>query len=198
MKMKKIINQEKFDSVLAIINKQRHILKYAEEDEKYIRKLLEAFLKKSYSNPHDEILAASILWQYSKLNALWETDKSWSQQSIGSLLNVRPKTIGNVTRNISETLKINLWDERFCREEVSETNPYTNMVMTQNGFIMSRGDAIRENVTAIPLKRTKEDYYYDGEEYIGIDDEKAKRYFRKALEIDDEYIEAYNGLGMIY
>lgn len=48
------------------------------------------------------------------------------------------------------------------------------------------------------MEFTKEDYYYDGTELIESNHKQAVRCFKKALEIDDEYIDAYNGLGSVY
>ena len=49
------------------------------------------------------------------------------------------------------------------------------------------------------LSYTKEDYYYDGQEWLEEGaSAKARRCFRKALEMDDEYVDACNGLGCSY
>ena len=46
---------------------------------------------------------------------------------------------------------------------------------------------------------TKEDYYYDGLEYFGEEDTmNALICFKKALDLDDKYVDAYNGFGELY
>lgn len=49
------------------------------------------------------------------------------------------------------------------------------------------------------LGRTKEDWYYQGLEYIGVG-RKAEgiKCFNKALKLDKNYVDAYNGLGTAY
>ena len=49
------------------------------------------------------------------------------------------------------------------------------------------------------MKKTKEDYYYEGCDWLDAGQEKKAIYcFKKALEMDGEYVEAWNGLGTAY
>jgi tetratricopeptide (TPR) repeat protein len=69
------------------------------------------------------------------------------------------------------------------------------MVMLPSGMIDFRKN-LSENTPFVPLKKTKEDYFYDGLEYLDEEDMlHALASFKKAMEMDDEYIDAYNGIG---
>lgn len=73
------------------------------------------------------------------------------------------------------------------------------MAVLPSGFILPKDAAIKEGLPFALFKKDKEDYYYDGMDYFDKGDEKKARYcFKKALEIDDEYVDAYNGMGTSY
>lgn len=186
----------KYKEVLKLILNKKHELNYTEEDEKKITKLWEKYYKKIKPNSSKEVLAGAVLWLYSKLNSLWENDKTWSQKSLAAILKAKQKTISDKTREISMYLKIRNWDNRFCRKDVAESNPLNNyVILPESGFISTREQAIKNGMAFIPVKKTKEDCFYDGIDLISQDNEKALRCFKQAIEIDDEYVDAYNGIG---
>jgi len=189
-----------YNKVLELLLSRKTGLPHTEEDAEKIKKLWDGYFKKrkNISRTSAKAWAASVLWQYSRLNFLWEHDKKWAQKSIGTLFGVQPKAIGDKCREITALLKIKDWDDRFCRKSVAESNPLKDMVMLPSGFILTREQAASKGIPFMPLKKTKEDYLYEGMEYIGEDDTRAIRLFKKALEMDDEYIDAYNGIGNVY
>lgn len=194
-------NKQKHQEVLELIEEKLKKLDHNEEDKKLINKLIDAYFRKRtrVSNSKIKITATAILWTYSKMNYLWENNQSWTRQSLADLFNAKAKTTGDKASEISKTLKIRLWDDRFCRKEVAEGNPMKDLVMTISGAIAPKDMAIQENIPFAPLKKGKEDYYYDGLDFLEEGElNKAKRCFKKALEMDDEYVDAYNGLGNIY
>ncbi|MFH1440191.1 MAG: DUF6398 domain-containing protein [Candidatus Woesearchaeota archaeon] len=195
------MNNEKYQQVVDLLLSKKEFLSYTDEDNKLIVKLWDKYWKKRKGNlkSSSEVLAAAVLWQYSSNNFLWEYDKTWSQKSLAELFQVNPKTIGENSRQIKKLLKIDYFDDRFCRKDVADKNPFKEMAVLPSGFILSKDDAINQNLPFIPLKKSKEDYYYDGMDFLNQNNEKkAKYYFKKALEIDDEYIDAHNGMGTVY
>ena len=187
----------KYDSITCLLFGKTE-LEFTDEDKQNITRLLDAYWKKRKGEirTNSETLAAAILWQYSKLNGLWEEDKLWSQQGLASLYDVRPKTIGANATEITRLLKIANWDDRFCRREIADTDPLKNMVVLANGMITSRDMAISDRLPFAPLKKTKEDYYYDGCDMLeGGNSIKATYFFKKALQKDPEYVDAWNGMG---
>ncbi len=192
---------DRYSIVKEILFSQKNTLKFTEEDEKLVLKLWDAYWKKKKGDLRGDpsVLAASVLWRYSSDNYLWEYDKNWTQKKLAELLNVRGKTIGNNASEIMKILKINYFDDRFCRKSVAEKNPMKNMAVLPSGFILPREMAEEKGLPFAPLKKDKEDYYYDGCDWLESNNEKkAIYYFKKALEIDDEYVEAWNGLGIAY
>jgi tetratricopeptide (TPR) repeat protein len=185
--------------VEVLLSKTIEELGVTEEDKKLLQKLaLHYCKKKDISRMSPENVAGGILWQYSRMNGFWEGNKDWSLQNIAMLIQAKPKTIGNTAGDIVKTLKIEFCDERYCRKEVSDQDPFKQFAMLQSGFIIPRDTAEERGLPHIPLKKSKEDYYYDGCDCIGGNDSAAIRLFKKALTLDDEYVEAYNGLGTVY
>ncbi|MEK6905331.1 MAG: DUF6398 domain-containing protein [Nanoarchaeota archaeon] len=192
---------DRYNAVKEIIFSQKDTLNFTPEDEKLILKLWEAYWKKTkgYLRGDPQVLAAAVLWRYSSDNYLWEHDKILTQKSLAGIFNVRGKTIGNNASEIRDLLKINLWDDRFCRKSVAESNPMKSMAMLPSGFIVPKEMALEKGLPFAPLKKDKADYYYDGCDWLDAGQEKKAVYcFKKALEMDDEYVEAWNGLGTAY
>jgi hypothetical protein len=132
--------KEKKDAVLNIVLKLE--LNFTSEDKEKITKLIETYFRKRMNIINSDInnLCGGLLWTYARINFLFEKDKSWSQQSIAQLLNVKQKTISNITSKIMDSLKINFCDERFVRKEISDQNPLKQFVMTESGFIVHKSD----------------------------------------------------------
>ena len=133
------MNAENMDSTkyTEVINKifaKKTELTFDEEDDKLIKKLWKSYFKKrkGISRTSSDVWVASVLWLYSRLNFLWEYDKEWTQKSLGEMFQVRPKTIGDKCREITNLLKIKDWDDRFCRKEIAEKNPFKSMVMLES------------------------------------------------------------------
>ena len=190
-----------YKKVISAIEEKKEHLSYTEEDEKLIEKLWKTYCRKrkGLTRTPVETWAASILWLYSKMNFLWENDRKWTQKALASIFNTRQKTISSKCTEITSLLKIKQWDERFCRKSIAESDPLYNFVMTASGAITSREDAIQNMIPYKPLKKTKEDYYYDGLEYLEENDERqAIACFKKALRMNCNYVDAYNGLGLFY
>ena len=160
--------------------------------------MIDAYYRKrtGITESGDEITAAAFLWQYSKMNFLWEHDEPWKQQNISRLLNVKPKTVSNKSSEISKALKIDFFDGRFCRKEISDKDPFNQFAMTPQGFIISKNTIEK---AAMLETKGKEDHFYDGTDFLQSGNkEKAIICFKKALEIDAGYVDAYNGMGNIY
>ncbi len=192
---------DRYSAVKEILFSQKDTLKFTEEDEKLVLKLWDAYWKKKKGDLRGDpsVLAASVLWRYSSDNYLWEHDKNWTQKRLAEILNVRGKTIGNNASEIMKILKINYFDDRFCRKSIAESNPLKSMAVLPSGFILPREMAEEKSLPFAPLKKDKEDYYYDGCDWLESNNEKKAIYcFKKSLEIDDEYVEAWNGLGTTY
>lgn len=192
--------KNKKKEVYRLLNAKLKELNCGPEDLQLIIKLVESyFRKRSYiSNSKTEITAAGIIWVYSKINFLWEGNKKWGLENIAKLFDVRPKTAGNKASEIMKALKIDYWDDRFARAEVAKNNPYKKFVVAPNGMIIPR-EMLTESVFSNSFKSEKEDYFYDGLELLDEDEyDKAIECFKKALEIDENYVDAYNGFGNTY
>ncbi len=137
---KKAPKEQQQGVVLSLIFEKDKFLHFTEEDKALLKKLSTAYVRKRtgivVSKP--EITAAALLWLYSKTNFLWENDEIWKQQNIAQLFILKQKTIGNKTSEIAKALKIDVFDLRFCRKEVSDQNPLNNFVMLPSGFIVSK------------------------------------------------------------
>ena len=128
--------QQQKENIIKIIDGISSTLNFTAEDKKTIRFMIDAYYRKriGITESGDEITAAAFLWQYSKMNFLWEHDKSCKQQNISQLLDVRPKTVSNKSSEISKALKIDFFDERFCRKEISDKNPRKAYDLTKKHF----------------------------------------------------------------
>ncbi len=185
-------------NIIQIIDNLSDTFNFTAEDKKTIRVMVDGYFRKrkGITKSNDDITAAAFLWQYSKINFLWEHDKSLMKKNIANMLNTSPSTVGNKSSEISKALKIEFFDERFCRKEVSDKNPFKQFGMTSNGFII-RKEPVDEEATH--PEKCKEDYFYDGTDFLQAGNKKeAVACFKKALEIDGEYVDAHNGLGNAY
>jgi tetratricopeptide (TPR) repeat protein len=195
------MDDDKHRQVLELILRNRELLKFTGEDEKLVAKLWAAYWKKRKGEIRlsPEALAAALLWQYSSMNHLWENDKNWTLTNIAAIYDQKPKTTGNNYSQIRKLLKIELWDDRFCRKDFADSNPFKEMAMLQTGFITTKNNAIQSCIPFTPLKKDKNDYYYDGMDFLDEGYVKdAEKCFKKALAIDDEFVDAYNGLGTVH
>lgn len=192
---------ERYEKVKELILSKKTELSFTEEDVKLLIKLWDAYWKKKKGELRGDVavLAGAVLWRYSSDNFLWQYDQKWIQKNLAELFQVRGKTIGSNASEIRDILKINYFDDRFCRKDVAAKNPYKQMAMLPSGMIVSREMAEEKGLPFAPMKKDKSDYYYEGCDWLDSGDEKkAVYYFKKALEMDDEYVEAWNGLGTVY
>ena len=111
-------------------------------DREKFTKLVESYFRKRTNIVNSDInnLCGGLLWVYSRINFLFENNKDWSQQNIAELLGIRAKTISNIAGKIMFGLKINVFDDRFARKEISDNNPMNKYVMTESGFIIHKDD----------------------------------------------------------
>jgi len=188
------------DEIFNLSDEKLKELSHTPEDSRLLYKLVESYCrrKKGISNTRKvNTTAASLLWVYSRINFLSENDKKWSRQSLAELFEASSKTVGDKASEIMKALKINYWDDRFAREEVAENSPYLKYGVSPQGFIIPLDVISKKDINSYNME--KEDYYYDGLEHLSEGEfDKAKRCFKKALEIDDEYVDAYNGFGNLY
>ncbi|MEA3514191.1 MAG: DUF6398 domain-containing protein [Nanoarchaeota archaeon] len=128
-------------------------LKFTSEDKEQIERLIESYFRKRTNivNSNVENLAGGLLWVYSRINFLFQDDESWSQQNIAGILNIKPKTISNTASRMMDSLRIDYFDKRFARKEVSEEDPRNNFVMTKEGLILHKND-IKELIVNRMLK----------------------------------------------
>lgn len=194
-------NQDKKIIINATINNKISSLSHSDEDILLINNLINSYYRKRTGilNSAPETMATAFLWVYSKSNFLWEDNKKWSLQQLAELTGANPKTSGDVASKIMKSLKIGLWDRRFCRQDVMKDNPFDKFVMTKSGFIVPRDMLEQLPQNYKKQDKTKEDYLNKAEDYLENDEEeKAIAYLNKALSMDENYIEAISKLGFIY
>lgn len=140
LKSKKVLKKQQSDILFPLIEQKNEILHFTEEDKVLLTKLTQAYFRKrmGISNSKPEVTAAAILWVHSKINFLWEHHENWKQQPLAQLFSVKPKTIGNKASEIIKALKIDIFDERFCRKEVADENPFKQFVMLPSGLIVTK------------------------------------------------------------
>lgn len=192
--------KRKRDEIFKVFDEKLKKLNYNAEDAGLIYKLTEAYCRKrkGVSNSRINTTAAALLWVYSKVNFLWEGGKDWSRQALADLFEAKAKTVGDKASEIMKALAIDYWDDRFARKDIAEESPYKKYVMAPSGMIVPK-DMLPEGIYYPPLKKGKTDYFYDGLDYLDEGDfNKAINSFKKALKIDDKYIDAYNGFGNAY
>ena len=191
----------KKDIINKIISEKINLLNVSEEDILLINNLVSSYYRKriGVSNSAPETMASAFLWVYSKSNFLSEGNKKWSCQNLAELFNANPRTVGDVTSRIIKSLKIRLWDERFCKQSVMKDNPFDKFVMSPSGFIISKEMFGIRSQAHETQRKTKEDYFDEAMHYLEEDEEeKAIEYLNKALALDEKYIEAISELGLIY
>jgi len=185
----------------AVISDRIISLNPSNEDIFLISVLVGTYYRKKIGilNSAPETMAAAFLWVYSKSNFLWEGNKKWSLQGLSELFKVNPKTAGDVASKIINSLKIDLWDKRFCRQDVIRGNPFDKFIMSESGFIVPK--EMLETVQHYSNKQSnvKENYFDKAMDYLEQDEEeKAIEYLNKSLVLDENYIEGINELGLIY
>lgn len=111
-----------------------------DEDKVQLGNLVETYFRKrrNYVNSRIENLAGALLWVYSRINFLFEHDETWSQKSLADSLGIRSKTISNVSMKIWDALNIDLFDPRFARKNVADSDYRKDFIMLPNGFIMPK------------------------------------------------------------
>ncbi|MBU0758230.1 MAG: hypothetical protein KKF44_09240 [Nanoarchaeota archaeon] len=115
-------------------------LSMTDEDKVQLGNLVETYFRKrrNYVNSRIENLAGALLWVYSRINFLFEHDETWSQKSLADSLGIRSKTISNVSMKIWDALNIDLFDPRFARKNVADSDYRKDFIMLPNGFIMPK------------------------------------------------------------
>ncbi len=148
-------DQLQYENVLKILSEQT--AKLSEEDKTLVTKLWTAYYRKrrGISRSDTKTLTAAVLWAYSKINYLWEGDENWSLEGVTGRIGANKKTVGQKTTEINRTLNIKLFDQRFACRKIQEGNPLLNMVMTPQGFITTKDDAINRNIPFRPLAKLK-------------------------------------------
>lgn len=199
-------NRKKYEKKVEVLNmiySKFENLSHTQEDINLICEMVETYYRKrqiSYSN--NEIMAAGFLWLYSKINFFWEGNKKWTRQGIAELFALKKQTIGNKATELGKALKIRQFDDQFCRQDVIDKNPLNNFVMLENGMIGLKNNSLKAFTPFYPKlakQIEKEDYYYDALDMLEEGKEQeALNSLNKALEIDNEYVDAYNGLGFFY
>ncbi len=175
-------------------------LPHTKEDKEKIQKLLEFYGRKKYmSQGTVKNTAAGIIGLYARINFLGSEDKQWQQKPLAKVCGVSASAVSAKAALLMKALKLYPFDQRFARESIAEQNPMSKFAVDpQSGFIFMRDDPI-DRVTGIPMLRNKHDYYYDAMEYLQMGDtDGALRLLRKALEIDEHYVEAYVGITDVY
>lgn len=194
-------NKKRLVEVSALMGEKLETLNPSQEDVFLINHLIVSYYKKrgGISNSKTNVMATAFLWVYSKSNFLWEHDKKWTKQKLAELFNVNPKTVGDVASKIIKALKIDLWDERFCKKEVMKDDPFDEFIMAPSGFIVPKellGMSLQDSERQ---RKTKKYYFDEAMNFLEQDDEKrAIEYLNKSLVLDESYIEALNELGLIY
>ncbi len=137
---KKVQKQQQPSVIFSLIEQKKEILHFSDEDMILLEKLTQACFRKriGISTSKPEVTAAALLWLYAKHNFLWEDDDLWKQQNIAQLFNVKQKTVGNKASEIIKSLKIDMFDERFCRKDVVDKNPLNQFIMLPSGFIVTK------------------------------------------------------------
>lgn len=172
-------------------------LPHTPEDEEKLKKLWQAYGRKRRApagNVHS--VAAALLWVYARVNFLWDVQsKEWQQQHIAEIAGVSKSTLGQKAMAIIKSMKIEPMDLRYARQDIAEKNPFAQIRLDpRTGFLFMASDPLGQEF-GIPLVKQKQDYYYDAMDYLAEgDSDKAVRLLRKALELDEHYVEAYVGL----
>jgi hypothetical protein len=96
-----------------------------------------------------DIWAGSIIYAIGSINFLF--DKSFepyvSSSEIAEYFNAGQSTILSKAKTIKELTKIELFDPKFSTEHVQENNPWNNLTMTDNGFIIPKSAANNREFT---------------------------------------------------
>lgn len=190
----------KAKEIKELINEKFTDLNFSEEDKILIEELVNSYYRKRIGlfNSESNTMAAAFLWVYSKSNFLWESDKRWSKQKLTELFHANSQTVGNLASKLSKILDIRLWDERFCRKNVAESNPFNDFIMLESGFIAPKN--IFDLTSSLEKQtKTKEDYLEMAFDFVDKGEkDNAIEYFKKALTFDENYLEAINGIASIY
>jgi len=148
-----------------------------------------------YGNVYN--FGAAVLWVYARINFLWESEgKKWQQKELASMCNVSKSTLGQKVSKLIDSLKTYPLDQRFARKEMVEKDPLANLSIDPGSRMILPVD---DMFGGIPIVKSKNDYYYDAMDYLNFGDyNKAIRLLRKALEIDEHYVEVLFGIAHVY
>jgi hypothetical protein len=150
--MKDGLAKDKKESVEKLIFSLR--LNLTSEDKIQLQKMINSYYRKKHiMNSKTENIAGGLLWVYSRINFLFETDADWSQKEIAHALDLEPKSISRTASAMMTSLKIDLFDTRFARKEVVDKDFRNDLFITKEGFIMHKND-----VANILLKQMREKF----------------------------------------
>ena len=191
-----------FDVVRQFIKEALLQLPHTPEDEEKIEKIVQAYSRKRnfIGIGTAQNFAAAVIWTYARINFMKEQEgEKWTQKSIANICAVSKNTLSAKASQLMKELKVSIYDQRFCRNEIAQHNPLMHMLVDPQTGLIIPCDGEIPRIFGLPLIKRKEDYYYDAMDHLNLGDpDKAIRSCRKALDIDDHYVEAYLGLALSY
>jgi len=86
-----------------------------------------------------EIWASAVVWCIARINFLFDKNNKYylTGDDICNYFGTRKSTVGQKASLIEKTLKIKLFDENFCTQELIENSPFRNLIMI-NGLIVPK------------------------------------------------------------
>lgn len=176
-------------------------LPHTNEDEEKINKLWRFYgRKKNAQSGQPKSMVAAMLWAYARINFSWEKEgKLWMQKSLAKICGVGTETIGKKTSELMKSMKIEMMDQRFARQEMADKNPMNKLLADPQTGLLFFADSDLDSLRGIPVVKSKDDYYYDAMEYLNEGDaDQAIRLLHKAIDLDEHYVQSYVGMAAAY
>ena len=86
-----------------------------------------------------EIWASAVVWTVARINFLFDKNNEYflTGDDICQFFGTKKSTVGQKSSFIENILKIKLFDENYCTQELIERNPLRRLMMI-NGFIVPK------------------------------------------------------------
>jgi tetratricopeptide (TPR) repeat protein len=176
-------------------------LPHTKEDEEKINKLWRFYgRKKNIKSGQPKSTAVAMLWAYARINFLWEQESNlWMQKSLAKICGVGTETIGRKTSELMKSMKIEMMDQRFARQEMADKNPMNKLLVDPKTGMLFFANNDLDDLSGVPVVKSKDDYYYDAMECLNERDfDYAVKLLRKAIDLDEHCVQSYVGMTSAY
>ncbi len=88
------------------------------------------------TRPKSDTWAASIIWAFCRAN--FKSEEGITMDLVSSFFDVKKSTFGNKAGELCKMFKIDFFNPEYTTQKTQEWNPLNKLVMTKEGFIVSK------------------------------------------------------------